>query len=148
MKVQAWGEVVNGRFVMQDEALYRSDMKRLPDGPARAVVYTEDHRDDFRQMQRWWHGCAVELCRQHFGLQHDQMHYALLGEFGGHMDGPLGRPVPIVASSSKLSRQQWVSLIDWVLIWGPSEHGIDIPEPNSHLAKTLTQAYHQAGEAA
>ena len=147
MKVTVWGDVVNGRFVMQDEYTYREHMRKMPDGPAVVTVKSCDHRDDFRQMQKYWHAVPVEICRREIGLDHDPMHYVLLGEYGGYIDGPFGKPVPIVASSSKLTREQWTDLITWVIDWGP-QHGVVIPEPNSATAKVMTQEYHRAGAAA
>ena len=51
---------------------------------------------------------------------------------------------PICSASRKLDRSEWRQLIDWVLVWGPSEHGLDIPPPESQIGKDLTERYHRA----
>lgn len=78
----------------------------------------------------YWHAVPVDLIAEHCGYTHDQMHYALLGEWGGYIDGPHGKPVPRCASSSKLTTEEFSKLIEWVLIWGPAEMGVIIPSPN------------------
>lgn len=89
------------------------------------------HRDKRSLDQNaYWHAVPVDLLAEHCGYTHDQMHYALLGEWGGYLDGPAGQPVPRIASSSKLTTDEFSKLIEWVLTWGPSEMGVIIPAPN------------------
>lgn len=62
------------------------------------------------------------------------MHYALLGECFGYVIGPTGTVIPNVPSSSHLTTEQFTRLIEWVLIWGPTEMGVDIPAPEKVAA--------------
>jgi hypothetical protein len=124
-------DILDGLIHGLDDGLYSFELRH------------EKAETSYRQMQKYWHAVPVEICRKEFGLQHDPMHYALLGQCWGHIDSQFG-PVPIVASSSKLTREQWTQMIDWVLDWGPSEHGLVIPEPDSAKAKTLIAQYHRA----
>lgn len=82
----------------------------------------------------YWHAVPVDLLAERCGYTHDQMHYALLGEWGGYIDGPSGQPVPRIASSSKLTTEEFSKLIEWVLTWGPSEMGVVIPAPSEVAA--------------
>lgn len=129
-------DILDGLIHGLDDGLYSFELRH------------EKAETSYRQMQKYWHAVPVEICRKHFGLQHDPMHYDLLGECWGHMDGAFGRRIPIVASSSKLKRDQWQQMIDWVLDWGPSEYQLVIPEPDSAKAKTLVAAYHRASKQA
>jgi hypothetical protein len=76
----------------------------------------------------------VRLLAEHCGYTDDQMHYALLGECFGYIDGPKGTKVPRVAGSSKLSVEEFTRLIEWVLVWGPAEMGLEIPSPEKVAA--------------
>lgn len=98
-------------------------------------VEIKRHRDKRSLDQNaYWHAVPVDLLAEHCGYTHDQMHYALLGEWGGYIDGPNGQPVPRIASSSKLTTDEFSKLIEWVLTWGPSEMGVIIPAPNEEAA--------------
>jgi hypothetical protein len=77
----------------------------------------------------YWHCIPVELMAEEWGVNHDQAHYLLLGEWKGWTDGPVGR-LPNCASSSKLTREEFSQLITWVLDYGPAEWNVYIPAPN------------------
>lgn len=142
-RATAFGEMVNG-YLQMDRPTFARDIQHLPDGPVKVLVTHLQAHTGFRQMQKYWHAVPVEICREHFGVQHDPMHYALLGEWRGYMDGPLGERIPICSASRKLDRAEWTQLIDWVLLWGPIEHGLHIPEPDSALGKDMTERFHRA----
>lgn len=148
--VRAYAEKRGGRLYVNDRQRFDDDVAaRMPsDVPLEIVVRTVVDKHGFRQMQKYWHAVPVEILRKHpivGGLQHMQMHYALLGECFGYTESHFG-PVPIVASSSRMPKEMWVQLIDWVLTWAPSEYQIVIPEPNSDKAKGMVEEYHRAGE--
>jgi hypothetical protein len=128
-----------------DREEFRGKLKRLPDGPVTVTVTHIGEQSSYRQMQKYWHAVPVEVVGRELGSQHDPMHYALLGEWRGYMDGPLGERLPICCASRRLTREEWRELIDWVLLWGPSERGIVIPEPESRRANEMVAAYHAAG---
>lgn len=149
--VRAYAEKRGGRLYINDRQAFDAQVasRSVPEGvPLEIVVRTVVDKHGFRQMQKYWHAVPVEILRRNpivGGLQHMQMHYALLGECFGYTESHFG-PVPIVASSSRMPKEMWVKLIDWVLDWAPSEHGIEIPEPNSDKAKAMVEEYHRAGE--
>lgn len=145
-RVQVFGEMRGGRLDV-DRKEMAEQLLTLADGPVKVLVTHLQALTGIRKMQCYWHAVPVEICRksaQIGGLQHDAMHYALLGEWRGYMDGPFGQPVPICSASRKLDRGEWVELIDWVLEWGPSEHGLVIPAPDSTLGRDMTEQYHRA----
>ncbi len=146
--VVAPAEVTRGKLLLTDQAQLRRDVAQLRDGAYDLVIRPRESKGAIRQMQKYWHAVPVEVCRHDpkiGGLQHMPMHYALLGEFRGYLEGPFGHQVPVVASSSELGKEGWKQLIDWVLDWGPSEHGVLIPEPSSREARALVDEYHRAG---
>ena len=143
-RVVAVGEIAGGRIELdRRELAYR--LAKLPDGPVSVTVTHLGAQSSYRQMQKYWHAVPVEIMARECGVQHDQMHYALLGEWRGYMDGPLGERMPIVCASRRLAFEDWRDLIDWVLVWGPSERGVVIPEPTSKQAQEMVTAYHAAG---
>jgi len=70
----------------------------------------------------WW-AVPVKVLADHCGYTDNQMHYALLGECFGYVAGPTAVVVPVKSSSSELSVEEFTKLIDWVLVWAPSELG-------------------------
>jgi hypothetical protein len=86
----------------------------------------------------WW-AVPVKILAEELGYTDAQMHYALLGEYGGYEAGPTGQAVPKLASSSDLSTVEFAKLIDWVLDWAPSQLNIVIPEPDADWRKRRMQ---------
>jgi hypothetical protein len=76
----------------------------------------------------WW-TVPVRLLADHCGYSDVDMHYALLGECFGWKAGPTGKEIPNVTSSSALKVDEFSRLIDWVLVWGPTEMNCIIPPP-------------------
>ncbi|HZL92491.1 MAG TPA: hypothetical protein VFB99_02565 [Vicinamibacterales bacterium] len=78
----------------------------------------------------WW-AVPVQILADELGYTPSQMHYTLLGEYGGYLPGlKRGTVMPKIASSSELSTVEFAALIDWVLDWAPSELNIVIPPPD------------------
>lgn len=93
------------------------------------TVRKERTQRSLDQNAYWW-AVPVRLLAEHCGYTDPQMHYALLGECFGYIVGPTGKEIPNVPSSSQLTTDQFTHLIDWVLIWGPTEMQVDIPPPD------------------
>lgn len=93
------------------------------------VVMREVEKKDVRQMQKYWWAVPVPLLADHCGYTDAQMHYALLEECFGYEIGPRGVRIPNQPQSSYMSFAKWRRLIDWVLVWGPTEMHVDIPPP-------------------
>ncbi len=55
--------------------------------------------------------------------------FLLLEECFGYEIGPKGVRIPNQPQSSYMGFDKWRRLIDWVLVWGPTELGVDIPPP-------------------
>ena len=146
--VLIFAEKAKGQIFMDSQEL-SEQLNRLADGPLEfRITQLRPTDTSVRKMQNYFHAVPVEVCRHHFGLQHDPMRYALMGEWRGYQDTPLGKQVPNCASERGLSREDWTELIAWVLEWGPSEHGLFIPAPDSAKAKELTDAFSRgAGKA-
>lgn len=81
----------------------------------------------------WW-AVPVKILAEHCGYTDTQMHYALLGECFGFVEGPAGHPVPVKPSSSELTVDEFKHLVDWVLTWAPTELGVVLPEPGEVIA--------------
>lgn len=82
----------------------------------------------------WWAEPVTRIAAE-LGYTKNQMHYVLLGEYGGYVEGPRGQVVPKVASSSELNKQQFSDLITWVLDWAPRELGIVVKTPEQWMAQ-------------
>lgn len=77
----------------------------------------------------WW-AVPIAILAEHCGYEPEQMHYVLLGEWRGYIDGPQGQKVPRCASSSKLTTAEFTDLIEWVQRWAATELDVQIPAPN------------------
>ncbi len=82
----------------------------------------------------WW-AVPVAIMAEEWGVQVEQAHYLLLGEWKGYTEGPLGR-LPNCTSSSKLNREEFSELINWMLDYGPSEWNCYIPAPGDVDVRT------------
>lgn len=114
-----------------DRALAQRIMAHLRTvaGQAVEIVVRKPRTKRSLDQNAFWWAVPVELLAEHCGYSRNQMHYALLGECFGYTPGPTGGAVPVKASSSELSVDEFSHLIEWVLIWGPSELGVVIPSP-------------------
>jgi hypothetical protein len=90
-------------------------------------------RRSLDQNAYWW-AVPVRLIAEYCGYDPEQMHYALLGEWQGYVDGPVGPPVPRCSSSSKLTTAEFTELIDWVQRWAAEELDVQIPSPGEWQA--------------
>ena len=118
-----------GRLEPHNLKSFREAVHRLPAGEYWITVEPRKVKRSLDQNAYWW-AAPVKILAEHCGYTDSQMHYALLGECFGFTAGPTGQPVPVKPSSSELSVDEFKQLIDWVLVWAPSELGVVIPEPN------------------
>lgn len=116
-----------------DRKAIDAELHTWPDGPV-TLTLTEGRQKrskTYEQVKYWW-AVPVPLIADHCGYTEAQMHYALMGEWSGYVDGPNGHPIPVKPSLADLSVEEANALIDWVLVWAPSELGVIVPEPNKN----------------
>jgi hypothetical protein len=115
-----------------DPALARKVLAALKAraGQPTEVVIRKPKAQRSLDQNAWWWAVPVALLADHCGMTPSQMHYALLGACFGYQPGPTGQPVPVKASSADLSVEEFRELMEWVLVFGPSELGVPIPEPD------------------
>lgn len=114
-------------------AQVRAHLKTIAGQPVEIVIRKPRTKRSLDQNAYWW-AVPVPLLAEHCGYEPAQMHYALLGECFGYTSGPTGQPVPVKPSSSDLSVEEFNTLVEWVLIWGPSSMGVVIPTPGEWQA--------------
>jgi hypothetical protein len=119
-----------GIFVLDNQHAFRRYVAAKFKGHEVTVtVQKKAYKRSLDQNAYWW-AVPVKILADELGYTENQMHYALLGEYGGYQIGPTGQPVPKIASSSELSRAEFTKLIEWVLDWAPTELHIVIPPPD------------------
>ncbi len=101
--------------------------KTLKGHDVELVVRKKQDKRSLNANAYWW-AVPVAIMAEEWGVQVEQAHYLLLGEWKGYTEGPLGR-LPNCASSSKLNKEEFSALISWVLDYGPSEWNCYIPAP-------------------
>ncbi len=119
----------SGTFKPDDAAGLRERFKAFTGKRVAIIVKAHVAQRSLNQSNYWW-GVPVPMLAEHCGYTPSQMHYALLGECFGYRVGPMGQPVPNKPSSSDLTTAEFSHLIEWVLTWGPTELGVNIPAPN------------------
>jgi hypothetical protein len=124
-----------GQFALDNDAAFRNYIAAKFKGREVVVSVTKKTRPRSLDQNAYWWSVPVKLLSEELGYTDAQMHYALLGEYGGFQDGPTGQAVPKVASSSQLTTEEFAKLIDWVLDWAPSQLGVVIPEPDPEWRK-------------
>lgn len=125
----------DGRLELDDRRVYRHQLQRMKPGRKTVTVAdkAEKRSKTWEQVKWWW--CddgPVKLCAEHCGYTPAQMHYALLGECFGWVEGPHGHPIPAKPSMSEYSVEEMTHIIDWVLTWAPSELGVLVQEPDKN----------------
>lgn len=130
---QCGGRIEDGKLILDGPVGFKEAMWRMKPGPVTVSIEQRRAKRSLDQNAYWW-AVPVKLIAEHCGYTPAQMHYALLGECFGYIDGPHGHPIPLKPSSSDLSVEDFKHLIDWVLIWAPSELGVVIPDPNEAAA--------------
>lgn len=111
----------------------RAHLRALAGQDVEIVIRKKRSQRSVDQNKYWW-SVPVRLLAEHCGYADDDMHYALLGECFGYKVGPTGKQLPNVTGSSALSTEEFTRLIDWVLVWGPTEMGCYIPAPDKVAA--------------
>jgi hypothetical protein len=122
------------RLRFEDEDVYRMHVESYEPGQCLCVTIEEEkeHRSKtLKQLGYWW-GHAVPEIAKHCGYTDSQMHYALLGECFGYTEGPCGKPLPVLPGLTDATVEQVAQLIDWVLVWAPSELGVVLQDPDKN----------------
>jgi len=122
------------RLIFEDTNLYREFIAGKGVGERLIVTFEEDKESRSKtqkQLGYWW-GHVVPEIAKHCGYTDNQMHYALLGECFGYIEGPCGKPVPNVPGLTGAPVEVMTKLIDWVLIWAPSELGVVLQDPDKN----------------
>lgn len=128
------GRVLSGGLLVLDAPKDYAKYVRSLHGQFVEVVVRKLRTQRSLDQNAYWWAVPVRLLAEHCGYTDDQMHYVLLGECFGYVIGPHGHDIPNVASSSKLTTDEFSRLIEWVLVWGPTEMGVEIPPPNKVAA--------------
>lgn len=128
-------KVKNGRMDI-DRAEFEREIRQSLDGDYTLTITEggEKRGKSWLQVKYWW-PVPVKILAEHCGYTPAQMHYVLLGEWSGWVDGPNGKPIPAKPSMSDYSLEEMNQIIDWVLIFGPSELECVIPEPDKDWRK-------------
>jgi len=127
------GVIVKRGIIDVDRQAIAAELEDWPEGPA-TLTLTEGRQKrskTYQQVKYWW-AKPVKLIADHCGYTDAQMHYALLGEWSGYVDGPNGHPIPAKPSMADYSVEDMTKIIDWVLTWAPSELGVNVPPPDKH----------------
>jgi hypothetical protein len=119
----------HGKLVLDDPGEGRRWLQSLANADVEVIIRKRRLTRSQRQNAYWW-AVPVKLLSEHTGYDAQQMHYALLGECFGWWVGPTGHLVPNVAASKHLTVDQFTRLIEWVLVWGPTEMDVAIPAPD------------------
>jgi len=125
--------VTDGKLRLDESRAFKAAMRRMKHGRVVVKIEQPATKRSLDQNAYWW-AVPVMLLAEHCGYTTSQMHYALLGECFGYVEGPRGQPIPVKPSSSELTREEFTHLIEWVLTWGPSELGVLIPGPSEYAA--------------
>lgn len=129
---KTWAAYVDedGNLSVIERTKFLANLQRFRGQP---VELTVDKKHPLRSPDQlaYWFSVPVKILAEELGYTESQMHYALLGECFGFRPGLRGGPpIPNVSSSAELNTKRFKELIDWVLIWAPSELQIDIPPPD------------------
>ncbi len=129
------------RLELDDRRVLQHQLRRMKPGRKTVTIAPSEKRSKtYEQVKYWWCDCGpVKLLAEHCGYTPQQMHYSLLGECFGWVDGPNGHPIPAKPSMSEYSVEEMTQIIDWVLTWAPSELQVVIPEPDKEWRKKKRQ---------
>lgn len=119
-----------GHFAIDNREAFRRYVAAKFKGHEVTVTVEKKTRKRTLDQSAYWWAVPVKILADELGYTPNQMHYALLGEYGGYESGPTGQAVPKVASSSELNTEEFAKLIDWVLDWAPSQLNVVIPPPD------------------
>lgn len=119
-----------GIFVLDNVQAFRRYVAAKFKGHEVTVTVEKKKAQRSLDQNAYWWAVPVKILADELGYTEHQMHYALLGEYGGYQPGPTGAAVPKISSSSDLSRAEFTKLIEWVLDWAPSELNVVIPPPD------------------
>lgn len=118
-----------GQVVIRDRQVFDSYAKTFTNQSVEVILRKPKSQRSLDQNAYWW-SVPVRLLSEHTGFTDTETHYALLGECFGYQVGPTGKDIPNKPSSSVLTVEEFSRLIEWVLVWGPQEMGVQIPAPN------------------
>lgn len=103
------------------------------DGEQIDLIVRRHKRQRSLDQNAYWWAVPIAILAEHCGYEPEQMHYALLGEWRGYIDGLHGQPIPRCASSSKLTTAEFTELIEWVQRWAAQVMDVQIPAPNEWM---------------
>jgi hypothetical protein len=109
----------------------RAHIRSLAGRPFEAVFRPRRNKRSLDQ-NAWLWGKAIPILAECLGYdlhEHEQLHYALLGEcFGTVYDQRFGREIARVRSS-QMSTKEFSDYMEWLVRWAAVEHKCRIPLP-------------------
>jgi len=93
------------------------------------TLQKERHARTLSQNAYYW-GVVIEILRNHFGYESDEMHEALKFKFLKKFEDS---DLVTVGSTAKLSTVEFCEYIDRIMEWAASEHRIIIPTAGEYL---------------
>ncbi len=130
------GRVVEGRLelVAQEKALRRVHLKRLEGQRVDVVVRRHNSKRSLAQ-NAYLHGVVCRILGEHFGYLAGEIKLILLGEcFGWKTDPISGHELPVKLHTADLTVEEFSELVDWVIPWAMTEHGVSLPLPGEVAA--------------
>ena len=123
------GTVENNQVKLHHPKQYAGYVGGMKDGQmVKVTVKPFKVGDRIRSIEAnaYYWGVVIELCREYFGYEKEEMHDALGVHFRRDFAGRLQR---IERTSSMTSERFW-EYIEAVRRWASTEFGIYIPDPN------------------
>lgn len=122
------GFVERSKLTLDDRPGFMDYMRTFEGREVEITIRKRRSQRSLDQNAYWW-AVPVRILADHCGYSDEQMHYALMGACFGYTAGPTGSQIPNKPSSSHLTVEEFTRLIEWVLIFGPTELGCIIPSP-------------------
>lgn len=120
-----------GRLVLQEsERAQRQNYLHYLAGRLVDVVIRKKRTQRSLDQNAYLHAVPFPMLADHFGNTIEEMKYALMGEcWGWKLDKATGREVPVKAHTSRMTVEECVRFIEWLIPWAMVHHGVQIPLP-------------------
>jgi hypothetical protein len=123
-------DIINGQLLPQQEKIWQQTLRYHEDKEHKVKIIIKPFKagDSIRSMDAnaYYWGVVIEILRQEFGYEKEEMHDAL----GLMFRRDFTKAVPTIINTSTMSSADFWEYISRIRTWAAVDYNITIPDPN------------------
>lgn len=121
------GTINEGKLILDNPQKYLVQLSYLNGKKIELILRKKRSQRSLQQNSYYW-GVVIEILRNHFGYEPEEMHEALKIHFL-KLENHKAPGLVSVKSTTRLSTDEFNAYVNRVVTWAAQEYGVYIPDP-------------------